>query len=97
MCIGQIEASTSPPGTPGHLTFLKIIVQIAPYPCQNAVQMPHTSVHWGFSKIISCEYGWLFLLISAVIIVHMLISEDFNWSIQVIKGPHPGDISQAHK
>ena len=34
LCIGQIEASTcpSPPGQPpGHLTFLKIIVQIPPY------------------------------------------------------------------
>ena len=35
-----------PPGQPlGHLTFLKIIVQIPPYPGQNAVQMPHTRVH----------------------------------------------------
>ena len=32
---------------PGHLTFLKIIVQIPPYPGQNAVQMPHTRVHSG--------------------------------------------------
>ena len=32
---------------PGHLTFLKIIVQIPPYPGQNAVQMPHTRVHLG--------------------------------------------------
>ena len=33
----------APPGQPpGHLTFLKIIVQIPPYPGQNAVQMPHT-------------------------------------------------------
>ena len=32
---------------PGHLTFLKIIVQIPPYPGQNAVQMPHTGVHSG--------------------------------------------------
>ena len=48
LCIGQIEASTCPPGQPtGHLTFLKIIVQIPPYPGQNAVQMPHTSVHLG--------------------------------------------------
>ena len=48
LCIGQIEASTCPPGQPpGHLTFLKIIVQIAPYPGQNAVQMPHTMVHLG--------------------------------------------------
>ena len=33
---------------PGHLTFLKIIVQIPPpYQSQNAVQMPHTRVHSG--------------------------------------------------
>ena len=37
-----------PPGQPpGHLTFLKIIVQIPPHPSQNAVQMPHTRVHSG--------------------------------------------------
>ena len=37
-----------PPGNPpGHLTFLKIIVQIPHYPGQNAVQMPHTRVHSG--------------------------------------------------
>ena len=49
LCIGQIEASTCPPGQPpGHLTFLKIIVQISPYPGQNAVQMPHTRVHSGY-------------------------------------------------
>ena len=37
-----------PPGQPpGHLTFLKIIVQISPYPDQNALQMPHTRVHSG--------------------------------------------------
>ena len=37
-----------PPGQPpGHLTFLKIIVQIPPYPGQNAVQMPHIRVHSG--------------------------------------------------
>ena len=48
LCIGQIEASTSPPGQPpGHLTFLKIIVQIPPFPSQNAVQMPHNRVHSG--------------------------------------------------
>ena len=49
LCIGKIEASTSlPPGQPpGHLTFLKTIVQIPPYPGQNAVQMPHTRVHLG--------------------------------------------------
>ena len=33
--------------TPGHLTFWKIIVQIPPYPNQNAVQMPCTRVHSG--------------------------------------------------
>ena len=32
---------------PGHFTFLKIVVQILPYPSQNAVQMPHTRVHSG--------------------------------------------------
>ena len=38
----------APPGqTPGNLTFLKIFVQIPPYPGQNAVQMPHTRVHSG--------------------------------------------------
>ena len=43
-----MEASTCPRGEPhGHLTFLKIIVQIPPYPSQNAVQMPHTRVHSG--------------------------------------------------
>ena len=57
-CIGQIEASSFPPE---HLTFLKIIVQIPPYPGQNAVQIPTLG------------------------------------SIQVIKYPHPGDISQAPK
>ena len=37
-----------PPGQPpGHLTFLKIIVQIPHYPGQNAVQMPHTRVRSG--------------------------------------------------
>ena len=37
-----------PPGQPpGHLTFLKIIVQIPPYPGQNAVQMPHTRAQSG--------------------------------------------------
>ena len=38
----------APPGQPpGHLTFLKIIVQIPPYPGQNAVQIPHSRVHSG--------------------------------------------------
>ena len=41
LCIGQIEEP------PGHLTFLKIIVQIPPYPGQNDVQMPHTRIHSG--------------------------------------------------
>ena len=46
--IGQMEASTFPSGQlPGHLTFLRIIIQIPPYPSQNAVQMPHTRVHSG--------------------------------------------------
>ena len=30
---------------PRAFTFLKIILQIPPYPSQNAVQMPHTRVH----------------------------------------------------
>ena len=35
-----------PPGqAPRHLTCLKTIVQIPPYPGQNDVQMPHTRVH----------------------------------------------------
>ena len=34
LCIGQIEASTSPPRA---FDFLKIIVQISRYPGQNAV------------------------------------------------------------
>ena len=42
------HAPPSHPGQPpGHLTFLKIIVQIPPYPGQNAIQMPHTRVHSG--------------------------------------------------
>ena len=50
--ISQIEASTSPPSPrprqpPAHLTFLKIIVQIPPYPNQNTIQMPHNWVHLG--------------------------------------------------
>ena len=32
---------------PGHLPFLKTIVQIPPYPAQKAVQMSHTRVHSG--------------------------------------------------
>ena len=36
-----------PRATPRAFDFLKIIVQIPPYPGQNAVQMPHTRVHSG--------------------------------------------------
>ena len=57
----------APPGQPpGHLTFLKIIVQIPPYPGQNAVQMPHTRVHsgdqipplWGHFTGTKMTEGW---------------------------------------
>ena len=41
------ELQHPPLASPGHLTFLKIIVQIPPYPGQNAVQMPHSRVHSG--------------------------------------------------
>ena len=48
LCIGQIEGSTSPPrATPRAFDFLKIFVQIPPYPGQNTVQMPHTRVRSG--------------------------------------------------
>ena len=44
----KLQHAPLPPGQPpGHLTFLKIIVQIPPYPGRNAVQMPHTRVHSG--------------------------------------------------
>ena len=44
----KLQHAPPPPGQPpGHLTFLKIIVQIPSYPGQNAVQMPHTRVHSG--------------------------------------------------
>ena len=44
----KLQHAPPPPGQPPeHLTFLKIIVQIPPYPGQNAVQMPHTRVHSG--------------------------------------------------
>ena len=36
---------------PGHLTFLKIIVQIPPYPGQNAVQMPPPWGHFTGTKM----------------------------------------------
>ena len=42
----KLQHAPPPPGQPpGHLTFLKIIVQIPPYPGQNAIQMPHTRVY----------------------------------------------------
>ena len=44
----KLQHAPPPSGQPlGYLTFLKIIVQIPPYPGQNAVQMPHTRVHSG--------------------------------------------------
>ena len=43
----KLQHPPRPGQPPGHLTFLKIIVQIPPYPGQNAVQMPHTRVHLG--------------------------------------------------
>ena len=36
-----------PPPPPWAFDFFKIIVQIPPYPGQNAVQMPHSRVHSG--------------------------------------------------
>ena len=45
--IGQIEASTSPPGI---WLYLKIIVQIPPYSGQNAFQMPHTRSPFRWSN-----------------------------------------------
>ena len=42
---GSFNIPTPPPRR--HLTFLKIIVQIPPYPSKNAVQMLHTRVHSG--------------------------------------------------
>ena len=41
----KLQHATGQP--PGHLTFGKIIVQIPPYPGQNAVQVPHIRVHSG--------------------------------------------------
>ena len=43
---GSFNIPTPPPPR-RHLTFLKIIVQIPPYPSKNAVQMLHTRVHSG--------------------------------------------------
>ena len=63
LCIGQIEASTSPPGQPSRaFDFFENYCSNSPLPEPNAVQMPY-------------RLG----------------------SVQVIKCPHPGDISQAHK
>ena len=63
LCIGQIEDSKSPlppPNThthtgnpPGHLTFLKIIVQIPPYLSQNALQMPLPSPYTASFQALS--------------------------------------------
>ena len=43
----KLQHPPPPRQTPGHLTFLKIIVPILLYPGQNNVQMPHTRVHSG--------------------------------------------------
>ena len=42
---------------PGHLTFLKIIVQIPPYPGQNTVQMPPTRLHSGDQNLMPPPRG----------------------------------------
>ena len=67
LCIGQIEASTCPPGQPPeHLTFLKIIVQIPPLPgpkCRSNAphwvhsgdQMPPPRGHFTGTKMTE---GW---------------------------------------
>ena len=48
LCIGQIEASTSPPrATPRAFHFFENYCSNSPLPGQNAVQMPHTRVHLG--------------------------------------------------
>ena len=60
LCIGQIAASIYPPPPrqpPGHLTFLKIIVQIPPYPGQNTVQMPPTRLHSGDQNLMPPPRG----------------------------------------
>ena len=85
LCIGQIEASTCPPGQPpGHLTFLKIVVQIPPYPGQNAVQIPHTGVHSGdqmppprghFTGTKMTEEGWKRLQLSNKIFINITKTE----------------------
>ena len=43
----SVKSKRQVPPPPGHLTFLKIIVEIPPYPGQNAVQLPHTRVYSG--------------------------------------------------
>ena len=72
-----------PPGQPpGHLTFLKVIVQIPPYPGQNAVQMPHTWVHsgdqmappLGHFTATKMTYGWQKCLINMQIKLRNTVS-----------------------
>ena len=46
-CNVSVKSKLQHAQSPGHLTFLKIIVQIPPYLGQNTVQMPHTRVHSG--------------------------------------------------
>ena len=46
-CYVSVKSKLQHAPPPGHLTFLKIFVQIPPYPGQNAVKMPHTRVHSG--------------------------------------------------
>ena len=42
------QSFNPPPGeTSWTYDFFRIIVQIPPYPGQNAIQMPHTRVHSG--------------------------------------------------
>ena len=43
----QIPPPPTPEQPPGHLTFLKINVEIPPSKSQNDVQMPHTRVYSG--------------------------------------------------
>ena len=73
-----------PRQTPGHLTFLKIIVQIPPYPGENAVQMPHTGVHSGdqmppprghFTGTKKTERRWKHLQLSNKIFINVTETE----------------------